>query len=215
MRYRARKCRGSGCGLRFPVDDGSPLGARCPVCGAETEFIDEPYATEPVRSKLTSNGPPVEALLDNVRSLRNVGSMFRTADGAGLRHLHLGGFTPTPDHPKLAKTALGAQASVPWTRHRDALAGARELVEAGSRLWALEGGSRAESLFGALAQLGDTKAPPIVLVVGHEVSGIDPRIVDLCERVVQIPMAGIKGSLNVGVALGVAAYFLRYANEVS
>ncbi|MCX4240464.1 TrmH family RNA methyltransferase [Paraliomyxa miuraensis] len=156
----------------------------------------------------------MEALLDNIRSLRNVGSMFRTADGAGVSHLHLGGVTPTPEHPKLAKTALGAERSVPWSRHLDACAAAGELCAAGRRLWALEGGPRSVSIFDpsvarAAAELrasGDT----VVLVLGHEVSGVDPRIVDLCERVIHLPMVGIKDSLNVSVALGVAAYLLRF-----
>src|SRR5690606_4957208 len=148
-RYRARRCTAAGCGLRFPVPEDSPLGASCPLCKAPTERVDEPYAThgvtpggEPEASpELPGAGPRlrVEALLDNIRSLRNVGSMFRTADGAGLAHLYLGGVTPTPEHPKLAKTALGAERAVPWSRHLDAFVAAAELRASGRRLWALEG----------------------------------------------------------------------------
>ncbi len=186
---------------------GSELGAACPHCGGPTDFADSPYATHEIREAERPCGPPVEALLDNVRSLRNVGSIFRTADGAGVRHLHLGGFTPTPEHPQMAKTALGAEKAVPWTRHADGLEAARELKRRGLELWALEGGPRAEPLGPALATRRDT---PIALVFGHEVSGVDPRIVDVCDRVIRLPMAGIKGSLNVSVAFGVAVYFVRY-----
>src|SRR5690606_8265961 len=147
---------------------------------------------------------------DNVRSLTNVGSMFRTADGVGIRHMHLGGFTPTPEHPKFAKTALGAERSVAWSHCPDPAATAEALVAAGKRLWALEGGPRSSDLFDLLGAAGGPEDPAIVLVLGHEVSGVDPRILDRCERIARIPMAGIKGSLNVSVAFGIASYLLRH-----
>lgn len=215
-RYRSRRCTAPACGLRFPVRDGSPLGERCPICSAPTEWVDPAYATHGVAPEADPGGAPrprVEALLDNIRSLRNVGSMFRTADGAGIAHLYLGGVTPSPEHPKLAKTALGAEGSVPWSRHPDAAAAAAELCARGRRLWALEGGPRSSSIFdpavarAAVEPRGDST---IVLVLGHEVSGVDPRILDQCERVIHLPMMGIKDSLNVSVALGVAAYLLRF-----
>lgn len=224
-RFRSRRCTAADrCGLRFPVTDDSPLGARCPLCGAPTEWVDVPYPTHGVppegeratleRDALPGMRPRVEALLDNIRSLSNVGSMFRTADGAGLSHLYLGGFTPSPEHPKLTKTALGAERWVPWSRHLDATTIAAELRAGGRRLWALEGGPRSISLFepavaAAAAELrasGET----VVLVLGHEVSGVDPRILEQCERVIHLPMMGSKDSLNVSVVLGVAAYLLRF-----
>lgn len=211
--YRARKCTHARCGLRFPVQEASTLGERCPRCGAPTEPIDEPYVTRGVSSSPRSAPPVVlQVLVDNVRSLRNVGSMFRTADGAGVDHVYLGGITPTPDHPKLAKTALGAQASVGWTQHPDAAILAAELVASGHHLWALEGGPDSVSLFSP-----DLIAPtdrPLVLVVGHEVSGVDPRIAGVCERVIHIPMLGMKTSLNVSVALGIVCYALRFSTPV-
>lgn len=224
-RFRSRRCTAAACGLRFPVSDGSPLGARCPICGAPTEWVDGPYPTHGVPptaerpvDEATAVAPGarlrVEALLDNVRSLSNVGSMFRTADGAGLAHLYLGGFTPSPEHPKLAKTALGAERSVPWSRHPDATTVAAELCARGKHLWALEGGPRSRSLFdpevAAAAAERRAAGRAVVLVLGHEVSGVDPRIVEQCERVVHLPMMGSKDSLNVSVALGVAAYRLRF-----
>jgi 23S rRNA (guanosine2251-2'-O)-methyltransferase len=159
----------------------------------------------------TAAGPGsirLRALLDNVRSLRNVGSMFRTSDGAGVEHLYLGGITPTPDHPKLAKTALGAERRVAWSHAPDAARLAAELVAAGHRLWALEGGEASDSLFAV--DHSDLAGVDLCLVVGHEISGVDPRISRVCERVVHLPMLGIKNSLNVSVAFGVAAYTLRF-----
>jgi tRNA G18 (ribose-2'-O)-methylase SpoU len=210
MLYRARKCESPDCGLRFPVEDGSPLGASCPVCGGPTHFVDEPYPTHTVDEISDEHDPRLEVLLDNVRSLRNVGSMFRTADGVGVRHMHLGGFTPTPDHPKLVKTSLGAERSVAWSHHPDPVSAAEDLHAQGKRLWALEGGDAAGSLFSTSLEPAIWRNSEIVLVVGHEVSGIDPRICERCERVLRIPMVGVKGSLNVGVAFGVAAYWIRY-----
>jgi tRNA G18 (ribose-2'-O)-methylase SpoU len=153
-------------------------------------------------------GAEVEALLDNIRSVFNVGNMLRTADGAGIRHMHLCGITPTPHNRKLAKTGLGAERFVPWTHHRNGLAAAVSLKKQGLRLWGLEGGSRSESLF----SLGvDLQGPPIVLVVGSEISGVDPSILEHCDRVLCLPMQGVKNTLNVAVAFGIAAYYLRFA----
>lgn len=217
-RYRARRCTSGQCGLRFPVAQHSTLGERCPLCGEPTERVDEGYATH--GAPAAEPGPArlrLQALLDNVRSLSNVGSMFRTADGAGVEHLYLGGVTPGPEHPKLAKTALGAEDSVPWSRHPDACALAAELRIRGRRLWALEGGPRSVSLFDprvreAVAQARQAE-DPVVVVLGHEVSGVDPRIVDQCEHVLHLPMMGLKDSLNVSVTLGVAAYLLRFGAQ--
>ncbi|MCA9718746.1 MAG: hypothetical protein H6713_03595 [Myxococcales bacterium] len=212
-RYQTRLCSDASCGLRFPVAAGSPLGAACPHCGAPTGFDGDSYVTHEARDDAGARprGVELEVLLDNIRSLRNVGSMFRTADGVGVRHLHLGGFTPTPEHPRMAKTSLGAERAVPWTAHRDGVRAATELRARGLRLWALDGGPRSESLFDVVHETwtwGQDDA--LALVLGHEVSGVDPRIVDQCERVVQLPMLGVKGSLNVSVAFAVAVYTLRH-----
>jgi len=172
-------------------------------------LTDAAYTTDEAPRPHTEARCELAALLDNVRSLRNVGSIVRTADGVGLAHLVLGGVTPTPDHPGMAKTALGAERTIAWTHRPDAVPAAAEHAAAGWSLWALEGGARACSLFDpdtARASLGAR----ILLVVGHEVSGIDPRILELCERVLFIPMLGHKGSLNVSVAFGIAAYVLRF-----
>lgn len=212
MRYQQRECRAPGCGLRFPVNEGSELGSQCPLCSGPTRFVDSVYQSNEVHETRVASGPPIEALFDNIRSLTNVGSMFRTADGAGIRHLWLGGFTPTPEHPKFAKTALGAERSVSWSHCPDPSAAAEALLAAGKRLWALEGGSRSRDLFDLAKLAGGPEDPPIVLVLGHEVSGVDPRILDRCQHIARIPMAGIKGSLNVSVAFGIAAYLLRYGS---
>jgi tRNA G18 (ribose-2'-O)-methylase SpoU len=151
-------------------------------------------------------------LLDNIRSAWNVGSMLRSADGAGVRRVHLCGISPTPDNPKTFKTALGAETAVYWSYHPNSLNAANALKSQGLRLWALEGGPGATSIFQAVRTL-DSR--PIALVVGNEVSGIDPELLSSCEQVVSIPMAGYKRSLNVAIAFGIAVYILRFSPCIS
>jgi tRNA G18 (ribose-2'-O)-methylase SpoU len=208
QRYQIRQCEEKECHFRFTTVEESTSGHRCPQCGGKATLMSVPYTAHQVEiGKFAPEGFEVEALLDNIRSVFNVGNMLRTADGAGIRHMHLCGITPTPNNPKLAKTALGAERAVPWTQHRDGLAAAVSLKKRGLRLWALEGGSRSESLFDVKV---DLQGPPIVLVVGSEISGVDPGILEHCERVLCLPMQGVKDTLNVAVAFGIAAYFLRF-----
>jgi tRNA G18 (ribose-2'-O)-methylase SpoU len=148
----------------------------------------------------------VEALLDNIRSAWNVGSIFRSADGFGISHLHLCGITPTPEHEPVAKTALGAERTVPWSYAADPLAAARRIKEHGRQLWALEHDDRAVP-FDPMRL--PSPAGPILLIVGNEITGVDPDLLDLCERIFHIPMHGNKRSLNVAVAFGIAAFAIQ------
>jgi tRNA G18 (ribose-2'-O)-methylase SpoU len=124
-----------------------------------------------------------------------------------MRHLYLCGYTATPEHPKVGKTALGAEQALTWSHHPNGVDLAQTLRAEGKRLVALEGGARAEPIF----HLKAWDATPVVLVVGNEISGVDPDILDLCDQVVSIPMWGVKESLNAAVAFGIAVYALQYA----
>lgn len=206
--FQICQCTRETCGLRFSAVHGDPKAGRCPVCRAYTRVVAAAYDRAAIDPQVgRAGGPVLEVLLDNIRSAWNVGSMLRSADGAGVRHVHLCGVSATPDNAKVAKTALGAEMSLPWTFHPDGVAGARSLKDQGLRMWALEGGPRAGSLFEAAANL---PGPPLVLVAGNELTGVDPGILDLCERVVCLPMQEVKGSLNVAVAFGIAVYYIRY-----
>jgi tRNA G18 (ribose-2'-O)-methylase SpoU len=145
----------------------------------------------------------LHALLDNIRSVHNVGSIFRSADGAGFATLYLCGITPTPANPKLAKTALGAQAALRWQAAPNAVVLAHELRALGHSLWALEAGAEAISLYEA-----PPLPPRLVLVLGSEVTGVDPDLLALCTERLAIPMHGVKRSLNVATAFGAAALVL-------
>jgi 23S rRNA (guanosine2251-2'-O)-methyltransferase len=159
---------------------------------------------------LTRPQRPLHGLLDNVRSTFNVGSIFRSADGAAFQHLYLCGITPTPAHPKVAKTALTAEQTVAWSQHTNALDLAEALQGRGHHLWALEDAPDATSLFAAQLPPPDQ---PLVLIVGHEVTGVDPGLLALCDQVVALPMGGVKRSLNVAIAFGIAAYTVRFLRD--
>jgi tRNA G18 (ribose-2'-O)-methylase SpoU len=209
VRFSAFKCLNPICGLRFTVELDDLRAGRCPVCRSATRREGEEFGSQVVPAFAgAGNGLRLEALLDSIRSAWNVGSILRAADGAGLECLHLCGITPLPSQAKVAKTALGAETNIAWQHHPDGVQACRELIASGSRLWALEGGARAKNLFSVTVPAGQT----LVLVVGNEVTGIDPGILDLCEEVVCLPMLGGKGSLNVAVAFAAAVYTLRFGN---
>lgn len=201
-----RECTAQSCMMRFPVPAWEGSGARCPLCGSSTRQATREYEECRVTGTPQTRGNThIEALLDNIRSVYNVGSMFRSSDGAGISRLHLCGMTPTPGNPRLAKTALGAQNTVPWSYQRNGLTAALSLKETGRRLWALEGGPGSIPLPDAVP---DVPGIPLVLVIGNEVSGVDPAILENCDRIIHIPMTGAKTCLNAAVAFGIAAYLL-------
>jgi tRNA G18 (ribose-2'-O)-methylase SpoU len=209
--FQMRQCQRSICRFRFPDSVNNPGEQVCPSCGYETLEVGERFSSPSIRAKSTiKQEPVVEALLDNIRSAYNVGSIFRTADGAGIRHLYLCGITPTPVHPKVAKTALGAERTVSWSSSKNGLDLALDLKNKGYQLWAVEYNNRAESLFETSLE---KSSGPTLLIVGNELSGIDPAIQIESDRVVSLPMLGQKSSLNVIVAFGIAAYTVRFGSQ--
>ena len=152
-------------------------------------------------------------ILDNLRSAYNVGAIFRTADGAGAAHLYLCGITPNPkENETIEKTALGAVESVSWTSHLDAVKAAKELMNQGTHLVALECTPQAIPIEQFLLNLNE--AWEITLILGNERAGVDPGLIKLCETVVSLPMAGEKSSLNVAVTFGVVAYLLSFGKNL-
>lgn len=133
--------------------------------------------------------------------------MFRTADGAGVSRIILTGYTPAPiekgkARPDIAKVALGAELSIPWTQVLSAVEALTQLKKEGYTILALEKTDGAVSLF-------EYEAPEkFALFVGNEVDGVPPDVLSLCDEVIAIPMRGIKESLNVSVATGIALYEL-------
>ncbi len=144
---------------------------------------------------------PIFVILDDIRSLYNVGSMFRTADGARVSRMILTGFTPSPPRKEIEKTALGATATVPWEYVRDPLEAVASLKRDGVRICVVEHTDRSRpcETLGA----GDF---PICLVVGNEIRGIRREIIEAADMAVDIPMYGMKQSLNAAVAFGIAVF---------
>ena len=206
--FEFRVCQNPACGLRYPLMQGSALGERCPLCLGVTAVVArsvvEGEQARPARLPQYPAAPAV--LLDNIRSAWNAGSIFRSADGFGFRHVYLCGISPTPENPRLGKTALGAQQSVPWSSHRNAVVLLEQLKAGGHVIWALEQGSDSQPLEDA-SGVGPA-LEKLVLVVGNERAGVDPGILERADRVVHIDMRGSKRSLNVAVAFAVAAYAL-------
>ena len=162
-----------------------------------------PYlATEAARQYEGIHQLPVAALLDNVRSMYNVGAFFRTADASSCEKLYLCGITARPPKPAITKTALGADETVPWEYHPDPAALIQQLHQRRYEIAAVETSVHAVDLFDWQPSF------PVCLVFGHEVDGIRPELLDLCDTYVRIPMLGRKHSLNVATAGGVVIYEL-------
>jgi tRNA G18 (ribose-2'-O)-methylase SpoU len=141
----------------------------------------------------------VTVILDNLRSAFNVGSVFRTADGALVEKVVTCGYTAHPPHAKLEKTALGTLASVPWEHRPSAADAARDMRGRGVPVVALETTSRSCPLWEFHFPL------PVCLLLGNEALGVSPEALALADEIVEIPCFGYKNSINVAVAFGIAA----------
>lgn len=142
----------------------------------------------------------ISVLLDNIRSIYNVGSIFRTSDAAGINKIYLCGISATPEHPKLVKTALGADKSVEWEYNISAFDTVKRLKSIGHTIYSVE------LTEGAIDFRTAEYPDGTVLVFGHEVDGVDKDILAISDKVIMIPMLGIKESLNVATSYGIVAY---------
>ena len=168
------------------------------TCMDRTPFTNTPGAAP--YEKITRL--PVAVLLDNVRSLYNVGAFFRTGDAAGIEKLYLAGITGFPPKKALTKTALGSDERLPWEHALDPIPMIGALRERQYEIAAIETNLHSVDLF-------DWRpAFPVCLVFGHEVDGIRLEVLERCDTHVRIPMLGLKHSLNVATAGGVAIYEL-------
>lgn len=154
-------------------------------------------------SKLTNPRLPFCVVLNNIRSLHNVGSIFRTSDGVGIEKIWLCGITGYPPQGGITKASLGAEDHVPWEYRQDGLYLLKELKSKGYQIVFLE------QMQGAISYDQFVPKSQVCLVLGNEVSGVSDEWLQLCDTAVEIDMAGIKNSLNVAVAFGVMAYQIR------
>jgi tRNA G18 (ribose-2'-O)-methylase SpoU len=153
---------------------------------------------------------PVSIVLDNVRSLYNVGSFFRTADASGCEKLYLCGITGRPPKSGITKTALGAEDTVAWEHRPDAVEVTKNLSRQGYEIAAVETTVHAVDLFDWKPRF------PVCLLFGHEVDGLAEPLAALADTYVRIPMLGRKHSLNVATAGGIVVYeLLRKYRELA
>jgi 23S rRNA (guanosine2251-2'-O)-methyltransferase len=202
----------------IPGEDDFLLAGDCQSCGKPGTRRSE-VAWEKLRliqqSKAALN-PSLEspeinfglsAVMEDVRSLWNVGSMFRTADAAGIDKLYLCGITGSPPRNEIAKTSLGAENHVFWQYFPHALDIIPQLKASGVKILGLEKNESSKSLTEVLSSRQISK--PVCFVVGNEVRGLSIEVMAYCDLICHLPMQGYKESLNVSVAFGIAAYFLN------
>jgi tRNA G18 (ribose-2'-O)-methylase SpoU len=150
---------------------------------------------------------PVMVVLDNVRSLNNIGSIFRTCDAFLLEGICLCGITATPPHREISKTALGATESVRWQYFENTLHAVHILRSQGYRIFAVEQTLQSRELHAFQIIAGEKYA----LIFGHEIKGVGQEVVDLCDGAIEIPQHGTKHSLNIAVSAGIVLWeFFRF-----
>ncbi|HQN05271.1 MAG TPA: TrmH family RNA methyltransferase [Anaerolineaceae bacterium] len=203
MKSRYYLCQKPTCRFRFPAIE-KESGYTCPKCGSPAEPILIIQA-ESINEVENDRRLSISVLLDNIRSAHNVGSIFRTADGAGVSEILLSGITPSPDHPGARKTSLGAENTVSWKQTWNALETCRQYQAQGYQLIVLE---RVHGAVPITALNNYLTGSRILLVVGNENIGIDPEILQIADKIIFLPMAGRKESLNVSVAFGICVYWI-------
>jgi len=155
------------------------------------------------KEKIKESRMPLVVVLNNIRSLHNVGSIFRTADGSGVSKIWLCGITGYPPNNQISKTALGSEDCVDWEYSKSAVSVLKDLKKKGYQIVILEQMEKSISY-----DKFDPKFP-VCCVVGNEIDGVSEDILSLCDEAIEIEMAGIKNSLNVSVAFGIIAYSIR------
>jgi tRNA G18 (ribose-2'-O)-methylase SpoU len=153
---------------------------------------------------------PVVVVLDNIRSMHNVGSVFRTADAFLLRGIYLCGYTPQPPHRDIHKTALGATETVEWKYASATVDAVKQLKQNGYRVFAVEQVQNSIPL----NRFDMNQQEPVAVVFGNEVSGVEEEVLKLCHGCIEIPQLGMKHSLNISVAAGIVLWEL-VRNKIS
>lgn len=148
---------------------------------------------------------PVVVVLDNIRSMHNVGSVFRTADAFLVKGIYLCGYTPQPPHRDIQKTALGATETVEWSYFHDAVQAVQSLRNEGYSVFAIEQVEKSVPL----DEFRHEQFEKMAVVFGNEVSGVGEEVLQLCDGCIEIPQFGMKHSLNISVAAGIVLWELR------
>jgi 23S rRNA (guanosine2251-2'-O)-methyltransferase len=198
------KCTNTDCGMRYPCPSDHPRKNACPLCEAPVETVGRFDAPPALATATARPQGTLVGVLDNIRSALNVGTMMRSADGAALDHMYLGGLTAPVDNPKVIKTALGADQTVASTSCLDITPCLDRLRSDGFEIWAVDYTARSVPL-----QAIERRPSRLAFVVGNELAGVDPAILEESDQQVHLDMHGAKTTLNVGVTFGTVAYWLR------
>lgn len=161
------------------------------------DLINSPHSLNEIKLRRRF---PVHVLLDNIRSLYNVGSIFRTSDAAGVEKIYLSGITGKPPRAEIHKSALGAEQTVDWEYFENPQDIIKTLKREGFKIVILEHTDKSQNYYKITYEF------PLCLVVGHEITGVSNEIIGLADSAIEIPMFGMKQSLNVAVAYGIAIY---------
>jgi tRNA G18 (ribose-2'-O)-methylase SpoU len=157
-----------------------------------------------------ANKKPIVVVMDNIRSMHNVGSVFRTSDGFLIDGICLCGFTPQPPHRDIHKTALGATETVDWVYYENTVTAVEELKQRGFKVYAIEqteGSIRLEQFKQLHPQVANES---MAFIFGNEVDGVDQEVIAQCDGVIEIPQWGMKHSLNISVAAAIVLWeFVR------
>jgi tRNA G18 (ribose-2'-O)-methylase SpoU len=157
-----------------------------------------------------ANKKPIVVVMDNIRSMHNVGSVFRTSDGFLIDGICLCGFTPQPPHRDIHKTALGSTETVDWVYYENTLDAVNALKDKGFKVYAIEQTEGSISLEKFKLVNPTAVAQPVAFVFGNEVDGVDQGVIALCDGVIEIPQWGMKHSLNISVAAAIVLWeFVR------
>lgn len=217
------RCPYPDCRQTFELpDESTPRSGGCPSCSRQMLFrpLNGVLKMEERAARITphlftedtvvdSRKESVVVIAEDVRSLWNVGSIFRTADGAGVSRLILAGITGSPPRKEIAKVSLGAEDTVPWNYITSALDAVLILKKQGYQIVGLEKSDSSKDLSEMLSRRA--LKSPLCLIVGNEVTGVSPEVLSHCDLICHLPMRGIKESLNVAVAFGIAAYAIAGA----
>lgn len=151
---------------------------------------------------------PLLLVLDNIRSLNNIGSVFRTSDAFFIERVYLCGITAIPPHRDIQKTALGATESVTWEYRKDTAELIRELITQNVDVWAIE--QTEGAVF--LNDYSPKPASKTAFILGNEVKGVQQEVIDIAQQVIEIPQEGVKHSLNIAVTAGIVCwdFFQKY-----
>jgi len=202
-----RECLNPECKFRFPDTNYLDDPISCPLCGCEVVIKETIDLTEDNRKNINfKSSIEFIPILDNVRSVYNVGAIFRTAAGYGLHHAHLCGITPTPKHKNFTKTSLGAENFISWEKSLNCVDLCKSLKDNGYQIISIESTTESISLINVEEE--DLRCKKIAIIIGNEISGIDPKVIMLSDLVISIPIIGENKSFNVTTALGIALFHL-------